>query len=118
MWITLVCDRGRVVVKNEVQKLEKLGGKVGIFTSFAKLLNIFTKKFAKNTQSFEGVFAQLFHIFCDIKQLSIDFFLDFFDLITEGEVEFEVLLNLANTMNYGGVVLYANFGGDFIGTKF
>ena len=105
-------------MENGVKKLEKLGEKVGIFTSLTRLLNVFTEKFAKNTQSFEEVFTQFFHIFCSIGLLSIDFLLDFFDLVAEDEIKFEVLLDFADTMDDSGVVFYADFGGDFIGTKF
>ncbi len=49
--------------------------------------------------------------------LAIDFFLDFFDLVTKGKIEFEVLFDSFNAVHDGSVVFDADFGGDFVGAK-
>lgn len=43
-------------------------------------------------------------------------FLDFFDLVAESKINFEVGFNFIDTMHYGSVIFDANFGGDFGGT--
>ena len=43
--------------------------------------------------------------------------LDFFDLIAEGEIEFEIFFYLFDAVHNGGVIFYTNFSGDFIGTE-
>ena len=50
--------------------------------------------------------------------LAIDFLLDFFNLITEIEIEFEVLFDFFDAMHDGGVIFDANFDGDFGSAEF
>ena len=51
------------------------------------------------------------------KGLAIDFLPDFFDLVTEREVEFQVVFDALDAMHDSGVVFYADFGGDFVGAE-
>ena len=48
--------------------------------------------------------------------LAIDLLLDFVNLIAQGEINPQVVFDFGNTMHDGGVILDANFAGDFGGT--
>ena len=100
--------RGVVVVGKMVENRGKVGGKGILYTGFLALVR-FARKFTRVLQvDLHGV----------LHRLSIDFLLDFFDLVAEGEVKFEVLFNFFNAVHNGGVVFNADFGGDFIGAEF
>ena len=63
--------------------------------------------------------AVVLHEFCTggfDAELVIDFTPDFFDLVAEGEVKFEVVFDFGDTVHGGTVVLDADLGGDFGGT--
>ena len=53
----------------------------------------------------------------EIRKLAIDFLPDFFDLVAEGEIEFEILLDAADAVHNGGVIFDADFGSDFVGAE-
>ena len=59
------------------------------------------------------IISTIFVNFVIFGRLAIDFLLDFFDLVAEDEVEFEVGLDFFDTMHDGSVVFDANFEGDF-----
>lgn len=82
---------------------------------------VVSKKFAQSfTILIHGVLHEVLHgistLFI-VVGLVIDFLLDFGDLIAEDKIETEVLVDLLDAMHDGGVVLDADFGGDFGGTE-
>ena len=85
----------------------------GGFTHWVGVSNFFTQSFACELHR---VFQKFLHEIST--QLAIDALLYFSDLVTEDEIEVEVLVDLLNTMHNSGVILDANFGGDFGGTEF
>ena len=59
------------------------------------------------------------HMICtfwEIFGLAIDFLLNFFNLVTEGEIEFKIGFDFLDTVHDGSMVFNANFIGDFSGT--
>ena len=106
--------RGEVVVGKSVESRGKVGGKRVLYTGFW-VFKIFAQKFTRVLRvDLHGVLHKFSRILVD---LAIDFLLDFFDLVAESEVEFEVLFDFFDTVHDGGVVFDANFGGDFIGAE-
>ena len=59
------------------------------------------------------IISTIFVIFVIFGRLAINFLLDFFDLVAENEVEFEIGLDFFDAMHDGSVVFDANFEGDF-----
>ena len=51
----------------------------------------------------------------DGKKLTIDFLLDFLDLVAEDKVELEIGFDFFDAMHNGGVVLDADLYSDFVG---
>ena len=52
-----------------------------------------------------------------VKSLAIDFLLDFFDLVAEGEIELEVIVDFFDAVHDGSVIFDADFGGDFVSAE-
>ena len=50
-------------------------------------------------------------------ELAIDALLDFFDLVAEGEVEFEVFFDFLDAVHDSGMVLDADLGGYLSGAE-
>ena len=92
------------------ERMEKLVGK----WSFTHL-NTFV---ANCTQFFTRKMHEYLHgDLHGFSTLTINTLLDFFDLVTQDEVKFEVFLDFFDAVHNGGVVFNADFGGDFGGTE-
>lgn len=107
--------RGDVVVGKWVEKAGKVGGKVKLYTIFMNRKR-FAQKFARILRRVLQVVLHWISTIWVIL-LSINFSFDFFNLIAESEVEFEIFLDFLNTVHNRGVVFDTNFGGDFISTE-
>ena len=105
-----------MVVGKWVEKREKVGGKIVLYTGKCAVWG-FAQKY---TRDLHGVLQIVLHEFSTTwtqKLLAIDFLLDFFDLVAEGEIEFEIVFDFFDAMHNGSVIFDADFGGDFVGAE-
>lgn len=108
-WKTIGVNRGYLMVGNAVEKCVIRSGKHKLFASL-KLNQFFIQSFALRIR------RDLHWVLHNISTLTIDLSFYFFNLITEGEVKFEIIFDFINTVHNRGVVFDANFGSDFGGT--
>ena len=112
-WKSRLILRGSVVVNNVVEKLGKVGEKVGNSEKWTIFL-WFTQRFATDLRMDFNVDLHVISTF--LNKLAINALLNFCDLVAKGEIEFKVGFDFFNAVHNGGVILDANFTRDFSST--
>ena len=100
------------------ERKEKLVEKASFAHKGCDVVN-FAQKF---TRELHGDLHVDFHIISTfwwywIIFLTINTLLDFFDLVAESKIEFEVFFDFLNTMHNSGVIFDTYFGSDFGSAK-